>query len=95
MTTQHFNSPNVTIETANGINFYSQARHQQMRYLYPDCGHHWAGWILYKHPDGQWVSLRKATDADIAELSAAVSKAHHEGPPEEDQKPGPEEEKRP
>jgi hypothetical protein len=21
-------------------------------------------WVLYKHPDGQWVSLRKATDVD-------------------------------
>lgn len=21
----------------------------------------WADWILYKHPDGQWVSLQKVT----------------------------------
>lgn len=29
------------------------------------------GWILYRHPDGQWVSLRKATDPDFAALDAA------------------------
>lgn len=67
----------MTVKEANGINFWSATRKQEMRYLYPDSGHEWAGWILYRHPDGQWVSLRKATDRDIAELSAAVSKAHH------------------
>lgn len=64
-------------ELISGISFYSQALGKQMRYLYPDCGHHWAGWILFKHTDGQWVSLRKATDQDIAELSSAVVRAHH------------------
>jgi hypothetical protein len=32
------------------------------------------GWLCYRHPDGQWVALRKATKADmarIAELEAA------------------------
>jgi hypothetical protein len=65
------------IENTSGISFYSRARRQQMRYLYPDSGHHWAGWILFKNVDGQWVSLRKATDSDVAELSAAVVTAHH------------------
>lgn len=23
---------------------------------------HWAGWIFWKHPDGQWVSLAKIPD---------------------------------
>lgn len=35
------------------------------------------GWLLFKHPDGQWVTLRKATDDDIAKLSQAVVEAHH------------------
>jgi hypothetical protein len=35
------------------------------------------GWLLYRHPDGQWVTLRKATDADIAVISQAVINAHH------------------
>jgi len=25
-------------------------------------------WVAYKHPDGQWVSLRKATEADKLSL---------------------------
>jgi hypothetical protein len=37
------------------------------------------GWLLYKHPDGQWVSLRKATDADLAAINKAVVEAHHAG----------------
>lgn len=27
------------------------------------------GWLLYKHPDGQWVTLRKATDDDLVYLN--------------------------
>ena len=26
------------------------------------------GWIVYKHPDGQWVTLRKATQKDLGKL---------------------------
>jgi len=25
-------------------------------------------WVFYKHPDGQWVSMRKATDDDKAKV---------------------------
>ena len=35
------------------------------------------GWLLYRHADGQWVTLRKATDQDINAISAAVVAAHH------------------
>ena len=35
------------------------------------------GWLLYRHPDGQWVTLREATDVDVAAISAAVVRAHH------------------
>jgi hypothetical protein len=65
------------IETVSGISFYSQSRNQEMRYLYPDSGHRLAGWILAKHPDGGWYSLRRATDKDIADISGAVVAAHH------------------
>lgn len=27
----------------------------------------WIGWVAYKHPDGQWVSLRKMTDQELDE----------------------------
>jgi len=35
------------------------------------------GWVFYRHPDGQWVTLRKATTAEIEsatrrELAAAA-----------------------
>ena len=29
------------------------------------------GWICYRHPDGQWVSLRKATDDDRERIRTA------------------------
>ncbi len=25
------------------------------------------GWAFYKHPDGQWVTLRKATEQEISD----------------------------
>jgi hypothetical protein len=62
-----------------GIEFYDQATSRYMKYVYPDSKHYTAGWILYKHPDGQWVTLRKATDDDIRRISCAVSDAHHGG----------------
>ena len=30
-------------------------------------------WLVYKHSDGQWVTLRKATDEDIAKIDRATS----------------------
>ena len=35
------------------------------------------GWILYRHPDGQWVPLRNATDGELVAICNAVSRAHH------------------
>ncbi len=61
-----------------GLEFFDQASNWQMKYVYPDTDHWSAGWILYKNPgDGQWVTLRKATDADIAVLNKAVMEATH------------------
>ena len=28
-------------------------------------------WLFYKHPDGQWVSLRIATEADLVVLQVS------------------------
>lgn len=61
----------------SGLEFYDAARQRTMKYVYPDTPHWTAGWILYKHPDGQWVTLRKATDADIAAVNKAVVEAYH------------------
>ncbi len=30
---------------------------------------HTSGWVLYKHADGQWVTLRAANDQDRADLA--------------------------
>ena len=60
-----------------GLEFYDGVSTRWMKYVYPDTKHWTAGWILYKHPDGQWVTLRKATDDDISAMNRAVSKVHH------------------
>ncbi len=67
---QHFDPP--------GLQFFDARSERWMKYVYPDTEGSYAGWILYKHPDGQWVTLRKATDDDLERMSKAVSKAHHQ-----------------
>jgi hypothetical protein len=32
----------------------------------------WVGWLCYKHPDGQWVSLRKLTEQERDEILKSV-----------------------
>ena len=68
--TPQFNPP--------GFEFFDGNSQRQLKYVYPDTKHWTAGWLLYKHPDGQWVTLRKATDDDIKALNGAVVRAHHE-----------------
>lgn len=58
-----------------GYTFYDKASKRTMRLVYEDGP--WNGWLLYKHPDGQWVSLRKATEEDWNAVGNAISKAHH------------------
>lgn len=61
-----------------GITFHSNGK--EMMLVYDNEPRvEMRGWLLYRHPDGQWVSLRKATDADIETISAAVVEAHHAG----------------
>jgi hypothetical protein len=60
-----------------GIEFYDAQSQRQMKYVYPDSKHHTAGWLLYRHPDGQWVTLRKATEIDVACITEAVVLGHH------------------
>jgi hypothetical protein len=58
-----------------GLNFYDNKSKRRMKLVY--SGHYLAGWILYKHPDGQWVTLRKATEADLNTINSAVIQALH------------------
>lgn len=68
MKSKHYDPP--------GLNF--NANGKEVKYCYPDCEREsLRGWLLYKHPDGQWVSLRKATDDDIKRINEAVVYAHH------------------
>lgn len=62
----------------SGIRFYDNASKREMMLVYPDEPQEsLRGWILFRHPDGQWVTLRKATDADRKAINAAVVEAHH------------------
>ena len=47
-------------------------------YVYPDTKHWTAGWLLRRTASGEWITVRKATDADIENLTRAVVAAHHE-----------------
>ena len=56
-----------------------EANGKEMMYCYPDSKHELAGWILFRHPDGQWVTLRKATEKDVTAMTRAVSRSFHAG----------------
>ena len=46
-----------------GLRFFDNASKREMLLVYDDAPQ-WAGWLFWRHPDGQWVSLRKATTDD-------------------------------
>ena len=60
MMKDHYNPP--------GIEFCDAATNRNVK-LCEDGP--WKGWLAYKHPDGQWVSWRKATEADFAAIRNA------------------------
>jgi len=64
-------------EVLAGVSFFDNRTKRTMRYIYPDVKHWTAGWIVVKNPSGEWMTLRKATDADIAAINSAVIQAHH------------------
>jgi hypothetical protein len=47
---------------AEGVN-----QHGQKRAVETDKADRYYGWVFYKHPGGQWVTLRKATSDELAE----------------------------
>lgn len=68
-----------------GIRFYSQSMRKEMIYITE--GPH-KGWLAFNHPDGQWVSLHKASQSDIAEINGSavnnvLLKAFRLTPPEQ------------
>lgn len=56
-----------------GVRFTDKRRGEML--LVQEPGYTFDGWLCYRHPDGQWVSLRKATNEDYAVLGAAPSAA--------------------
>jgi hypothetical protein len=57
--------------------FFRDANAGEMAYVYPDSEHWTAGWLLRKTRGGEWITYRKATDADIVALNTMVVKGHH------------------
>ncbi len=51
-----------------GVIFFDNASKRQM--LLVGEGEAYAGWLCYKHPDGHWVTLRKATEDDREKIAA-------------------------
>jgi hypothetical protein len=54
-----------------GLRFYDLNSGRRMLLVDDEERADIAGWIAYKHPDGKWVSLRKATDADLKAINDA------------------------
>ena len=48
-----------------GILFIDLLSGREMKLV---TGGDYKGWIVYRHPDGQWVTLRKATQKDLGNL---------------------------
>ncbi len=48
-----------------GTRFHDAASGREMLYVLEG---HMKGWICYRHPDGQWVTLREATEEDLKVL---------------------------
>ena len=47
-----------------GAEIYDVVSGRTMKLVPPSADHWCAGWLLYQHPDGGWVTLRKATEDD-------------------------------
>lgn len=58
------------------MEFFDEKGGRQMLYVYPDAKQ-WGNWLFFKHPDGQWVSMREATKGDVAAINKAVVEVHH------------------
>lgn len=63
--------------TPHGTRFYSQSLH---RFCILVSDGSFKGWICYRVADGNWVSLRKATEKDLADLKAAKELMPHNLP---------------
>ena len=67
------------MQDPRGIEFYDVGLNRHMIYVHEG---EWKGWLVFKHPDGQWVSSRKATKEDIDKLN--IEARQHLHPPVEE-----------
>ena len=65
-------------EPKPNVKFYDANTRREMMYVYPISTSWVKGWILVKHVDGTWVTLRKANGNDIEAINKAVIECHHE-----------------
>lgn len=62
-----------------GLLFIDRKTGRWMQYVHPKSGGQYAGWLLYRNPgDGQWVTLRKATEEDLEAIRVAARKVDRE-----------------
>ena len=54
-----------------GIEFYDPWTGRTVKYITRGPVHT-VGWLVWKHPDGQWVTQCKATDDDLVRLAKAT-----------------------
>lgn len=66
-------------ETLSGVSFFDGKSQRKMRYIYPDAGHWTAGWIVVENASGEWMTLRKATEEDIASINTAALRSNLSG----------------
>ena len=52
----------------NGIRFFDVRTQREMIKVH-EPGHDSDGWVCYQDPDGQWVTLRKATGRDLLAIN--------------------------
>jgi hypothetical protein len=62
---------NINYEPS-GFQFYDLASAREMKWVFGDRQENLNDWLVYKHPDGQWVTLRKITEADKKAMIAAA-----------------------
>jgi hypothetical protein len=61
----------------HGIRFWDMASNQEL--LLVGDGQPYSGWLLYRHVEGHWVTLRKATPSDIDAIADAPYFASYPG----------------
>lgn len=55
-----------------GVRFWDNASKREMLLVGDkEPQESWRGWLCYRHPDGQWVTLRKATPDDLDRIAGA------------------------